>query len=213
MDTVRFLLSACLLSCSGLAHSNLIINGGFEQPGIERGWTFGQDPSGGWDGDNIEVWASGFLGVQSFEGSQHGELNAHGRHSGAWSIHQSFETILGGMYEVSFAYRARRHDNEAFRFELFGEKSGLINEIMDDHIKGEWNFFSDTFRGAGDMTTLKFTAITPSTRTVGNFIDGVSVTQLPTLARLAQIPAPSALLLMGAGLIGFSLTRRSPSKA
>jgi hypothetical protein len=201
MNALKIALGMSLFACSGMAHSNLIVNGGFEKPGISSGWTYGPDAEGGWRGDDIEVWASEFKGVKSFEGEQHGELNAHGRRDGAWSIHQSFDTLVDSRYAVSFAYRARKHDQEAFRFEIYSGVDEIFNFVMDRHDTDQWSIFSDTFAGSGALTTLKFTAITPSTGTVGNFIDAVSVTPLASPLRIAQeVPAPSTLLLLAAGL-------------
>ena len=203
MKTLKVLIVTALLSASGLAHSNLIVNGDFEHWDINKGWKYGADPRGGWQGDNIEVWASGFLGVKSFEGEQHGELNAHysnGESRDGFSIFQSFDTMAGYRYDVKFAYRARHNHNESFRFDIFDDSTSIISAVMDQHIKGEWSHYSGSFWGTGEKTTLSFTALTPERGTVGNFLDAVSVT---------AVPAPSVLALMCAGAAGFGLSRRS----
>lgn len=204
MRKLKVLIASTLLSASGLAHSNLIVNGGFEHWDINKGWKYGTDPSdGGWEGDNIEVWATGFLGVDSFEGEQHGELNAHysrREKQDGFSIHQSFETMAGYRYDVKFAYRARRNHNESFLFDIFDDNTSIISEVMDQHITGEWSHYSSSFWGTGEETTLSFTALTPKRGTVGNFLDAVSVTAVPT---------PSVLALMVAGIAGFGLSRRN----
>lgn len=200
MKTFKTLLAVVFCTGSAFAHSNLITNGGFEEPAINSGWTFGHDPSGGWLGDHIEVWASGFLGVDSYEGEGHAELNAHPYHSDEWRIYQTFDTVLGNLYEVSFAYRARQSHSESFLFEIFDDESSqTIVETMDSHVRGTWNYYSDTFRGTGEKTTIQFTSITPEQGTLGNFLDAVSVT---------QVPVPGVPALLCAGLIGLQLSRR-----
>ncbi len=55
------LVAAAALSVSSIANASLISNGGFEDSTITNGWTYYSDAA--WQGDNIEVWASGFNGV------------------------------------------------------------------------------------------------------------------------------------------------------
>ena len=185
-------------SC-GIANAGLIINGGFEEPDINKRWTYGEDPTGGWKGDNIEVWESGFLGVTSFEGGQHGELNAHPYDKTDWSIYQSFDTVLDDLYSVSFAYRARKNNDEAFLFTLSDGNNSIFDEVIDDHVTNHWSVFSDTFFGTGNELTIRFTSLVPEKGTVGNFIDAVEV---------VKVPEPGMLSLMGVGLLGLVGLRR-----
>jgi hypothetical protein len=192
-----------LLTISGTAHSNLIANGGFESPNINSGWTYADDTSDGWQGDNIEVWASGFNGVTSYEGNQHGELNAHPYDQTSWEIYQSFETILNELYDISFAYSARSNDSEAFKFSLVDGTDNVLAETIDDHVTGKWNYFSDSFYGTGNEMKLTFTSVTPETGTVGNFLDAIEV---------VSVPEPGMISLFGAGLVGFGFVRRRARK-
>ncbi|MEW8324536.1 MAG: PEP-CTERM sorting domain-containing protein [Candidatus Thiodiazotropha taylori] len=204
MNRFQSLAAVCLLTVSGFAHSNLIVNGGFESPGITSGWTYGADPSGGWQGDNIEVWASGFLGVDSYQGSQHGELNAHSYDGTAWSIYQSFDSVLSEVYDISFAYRARRNSSEAFRVTLQDDTGTILDQLVDDHVTGQWNYFADSFLGTGNEITLTFTSVTPTAGTVGNFLDAIEVT---------NVPEPSTLALFGVGLAGLGYRSRRRKQA
>ena len=203
MTRYQLLPAICLLTASGIAHGNLIVNGGFESPSIDSGWTFGPDPLAGWKGDNIEVWASGFNDVVSYEGNQHGELNAHPYDKTEWSIYQSFDTTLNELYDISFAYSARRNDEEAFRFSLADDTSSIFDKIIDDHEPGEWEYFSDSFFGNGKEMTLTFTSITPRKGTVGNFLDAIKV---------VSVPEPGMISLLGAGLLGLGFARRRAKK-
>ena len=205
MTKYRLLSITLLLLSSSIAQANLISNGGFESPNISRGWTYGPD-LGGWEGDNIEVWASGFLGVNSYEGRQHGELNAHPHDGTSWSIYQSFQTTLNELYDISFAYSARRNDRESFLFSLTDNTSTstIFNQTIDDHNTGQWEFFSDSFLGTGNMMTLRFTSITPNSGTVGNFLDAVEVVSAPH----GNVPEPGILALLGVGFLALGLSRR-----
>lgn len=160
--------------------ANLIVNGGFEQTHVkENRWRwFTSDKVTGWSGSNIEIWDR-FQGFNAFEGQQHAELNAHAKNDQAFSIFQSFDTQMGQVYSVSFAYAARRNNKEAFSFDLFGNKlQSIFKAVIDDHQVRQWKVFKSNFVAISNVTTLRFTTITPYAGTVGNFIDDVQVHSL-----------------------------------
>ena len=151
----------------------------------------------GWNGSNLEIWRD-FGNIGPYEGEQHAELNAHPSNGGVFSIYQTFATTQGQGYELFFASGARRNNNESFLVALDGANS-LLNRLMDDHTVNNWSTFSTRFIADSDFTTLRFTSEPHATRTVGNFLDGVSVT---------AVPAPGSLALFGAALLGLGLRGR-----
>ncbi|WP_101759862.1 PEP-CTERM sorting domain-containing protein [Oceanicoccus sp. KOV_DT_Chl] len=193
------------LAFSSLSNANLITNGGFESPDINSGWTYQLDDlPGGWEGDNIEVWKTGFNGVNSFAGDQHGELNAHPNDGTNFSIFQTFNTVDQADYDFSFAYRARNNNSESFLLEIFTDTSDLFSMIFDDHTTSAWSTFSDVFLGTGELTTFRFTSINPNSGTVGNFLDAVTVE-----GEVASVPEPGSLALLAIGLIGLGISRKN----
>lgn len=203
--TLKTLVAAPLLSIllAFSANASLLTNGDFESPGIASGWTFATPGADGWQGDNIEVWASGFNGVTSYEGTQHGELNAHPYDGTVFSIYQTFATTLNFWYDYSLAYRARSSSNESFRLEIFTgdliNRDSIVNMIFDDHVTTEWSTFAGGFTGSGEKTYIMLTSVNPDTGTVGNFIDAVVVN---------EVSEPTALMLLGLGLAGLAFVRR-----
>ncbi len=178
-------ISALFLALAGTsAQASVITNGNFEDNVIgNNSWRwFGADQVNGWDGSNLEIWR-GYAGVQAYSGQQFIELNAHGNNSGNWSIFQTFNTVSGARYQLSFAYRARANSNESFSVSVAD-----LNQIMTDHVTGEWRLFTGYFT-AGNTTS-------GTAGTVGNFIDDVQITELPPQINTNPVPTgPTGALL------------------
>ncbi len=189
------LFAGVLLAAS--AQANLIVNGGFEDNSVAPGsWAYFSSANvNGWNGSNIEIWDS-MNGVVAPEGTQHAELNAHPYTGGIFSIYQSFATVVGQTYDVSFFYSARESANEAFSFSV-----GTLAALLNDHTVGVWNQFTGSFVANSAFTTITFSTLDNST--VGNFLDGVVVT-----AR-ASVDEASSLVLLVMGLMSLVLVRRS----
>ena len=138
------------LTLATSANANLIINGGFEKEAVSDGsWRyFLSSAVDGWEGDNIEIWDD-LNHVSAYEGEQHAELNAHPSDGTTFSIFQDFQTVANQAYSVSFAYRARRSNDEAFQFDLTSGSSSLLSELITDHTTSEWSVFNANFIGTG----------------------------------------------------------------
>lgn len=194
------------------AQANLILNGGFEDNSVAHGkWRWFQSSDvNGWGGSNIEIWDN-HRSITAFEGTQHAELNAHAGNGNAFSIYQTFNTDVGSIYDLSFAYGARRNNNEAFRVEVIGS-SELLNELVDDHTVGNWSSYINTFVASSAQTTLRFTSVTPTKATVGNFLDNIYVgaSEAHSVPELSAASAPiSAALLLALLSLGVERRRRS----
>lgn len=197
----RIAAALILVVCSGFANANLIINGGFEDNSVNDNrwkWFISSDVNS-WNGSNIEIWDS-LNGVHAFEGENHAELNAHPHNGSVFTILQTFATNVGSVYELSFAYRARVNNNEAFRVDVVSGLSNVFTNLMDDHVRSSWSVYSNTFTAADTTTTLSFTSVVPATSTVGNFIDAVSVTE-DTSSVQVTTPTSAIMMVLGLGLL------------
>ncbi len=178
------------------AQANLIVNGGFDDNNVAAGnWAYFPSSSvNGWEGDNIEIWDS-FGGVVAPEGTQHAELNAHPFDGTVFSIYQSFATVIGQTYDVSFFYSARSSNSEQFSF-----GAGTLAALLNDHVVGSWKQYTGSFVATGTTSTITFTSYDNST--VGNFLDDVVVT-----AR-ANVVESNPILMLVIGLAGLFYSRR-----
>lgn len=202
-----FLTSAFLAATAGAlsfsATANVLVNGGFENPNVNSGsWQyFSASDVDGWNGSNIEIW-NNLNNVSAFEGNQFAELNSHPGTGQAFTIFQDFSTVQGQTYNVSFAYRARSNNNEAFQADIRG-LTNLESWLIDDHTTSQWSTFSSSFVADSTLSSIAFTTIVPSTGTVGNFIDDVKV---------SAVAEPATLALLGLGIASLGFTRRRLNK-
>lgn len=191
------LLFTLVMTFSWSAKAGLILNGSFEGNDVAEGkWKwYTADKVQGWQGSNIEIWDNLFQ-FDSFDGSQHIELNSHGSNSAdPFSIYQTFETVVGQTYELSFAYSARKSNDEAFSVALVDSfAQSLLFDLIDDHTRKQWSVYEQTFTATSNYTTLRFTSVTPTTRTVGNLIDAVDVTEVSEPKSIALLTLVMAAL-------------------
>lgn len=197
----RFLGALVGLLFAVSANANLIVNGGFEDNNVAAGnWAYFSSASvNGWDGDNIEIWDN-YGGVIAAEGSQYAELNAHPFDGSVFSIYQSFATVVGQTYDVSFLYRARVNSNEQFSF-----SAGSLAAILNDHVTTGWTQYTGSFVASNALSTITFT--TYDTGTLGNFLDNVVVTAK------AHVVESSPLVMLLIGLTGLVLIRKRNSRS
>jgi hypothetical protein len=214
IKVLRNVVLASIVSvfCAATANANLIVNGSFEEFDIDsalggkNSWKFYDSADvNGWDGSNIELW--GTLGIDSYEGDYHAELNAAGRNSGAWSISQTFATEVGQTYELFFAYSARLGSDTA-SIESFSVSVDNLTSVLDDHIVGEWSIFTNSFVADDEFATLTFTSISQQRNTYGNFLDDISVVAVSNGPAAFAVPEPGSLALFGLSVFGLVAVRR-----
>ncbi|MFC3120408.1 response regulator receiver protein [Agaribacter flavus] len=208
--TLWLLATSALFGLGTNANANLIVNGDFESSDVSPNtWQwFTSNEVDGWQGSNLEIWNT-FRGINAYSGSQFAELNAHGQRGQSFTIFQSVQTQIDSLYQISFSYRARRNENEAFEFSLNNGNSSFYSALIDDHTPQDWQSFQYSFVATSSITEVAFSSVFPKRGTRGNFLDDVVLLQLAQ-AQSTQVsgPASTGLILLGFSLIALFSYRR-----
>jgi hypothetical protein len=208
---MKVLLAASVVACAATSNANLIVNGSFEDSdvGTNQWKWFTSANVNGWDGSTIEIWDS-LQNFDSYEGDQHAELNAHSNGGNVFSIFQTFATTAGETYDVSFAYAARTNNGEQFSYAIDDGSSLIDSQLFNNNLVKQWTLFNTSFVATGALSKIVFTSVTPSTGTLGNFLDNVVVTPGDELST-SNVSAPASVALMLVGVFGLMLSRRKAS--
>ncbi|MDP3370869.1 MAG: PEPxxWA-CTERM sorting domain-containing protein [Brevundimonas sp.] len=195
------------------AATELLVNGGFEDIGsaIQQGWggyTYGASyslPLPGWtvDSGSVDIVTNDTAWSPAYEGTKALDINGFG----PGSISQTFATVIGQLYRVSYAYSRNASgalDPATATISAPGGASvgiSAANGAFGSPSNITWQTGSFTF--LGDATTGTLQLSTDNAGAGGVFFDAVSVT--------AIIPEPTtwALMIGGFGMVGAVLRRRS----
>jgi len=186
-----------------------IINGGFEMPVVNSTCcnTVPPDSLLGWTATpNVNVVVGTYAstnGNLAAEGNQYLDLVGQG---GTGSISQTFATLAGTVYNLSFVYSHNLFNpnvtSASAAFSVDG-LSGGISHSTGTNADLDWQSYFGSFTATGPTATLNFTNLTGGVNE-GILLDAVSVQPVPE-------PATWAMMLLGFGAVGFQMRRRRPA--
>ena len=196
--TVTGILLLSLLMVAPSAHAGPIINGGFETGGFD-----------GWSTDLASAGSLLFVGGHSHSGADAAWFGALG--NGDDSLSQTFGTLAGGSYTVSF-WLSHGATNTANDFSVWWDATPLLR--LNKAAKFRHRQYTFTVTADDDLTTLRFYG---RERVDYYYLDDVSVTYL-TAALGAPIPTPTpepaTITLLLGGLVALAgrsrVSRKKP---
>ena len=216
----KIIYSFMLLVSSSNLYAGLI-NGGFEDPNLTPGTASFHflNSLTAWEttDSKFEIWSDGFLGVNSYEGTQHAELNAH--------IDGTLSQIATGVTAdaqvgFQFAHRGRR-GNDTMNLTITDLGIDNILGGSNDTVlfsknyttgKTDWSFYTDIDQAPiytlGNDIQFAYSAINSvGGISLGNFIDAVNF-GVGVGSTAKTVPEPTLLALLGLGLVGFFSRKR-----
>lgn len=199
---MKKLLSAVLLLAAGAANAGtieLVKNGSFEKNGVAANtWNIQS---------TLDSWTVGAKGAEvrnnvagaAQNGSNYLELDTDGN---SW-ISQAFDTVNGAEYKLSFYYAPRENTYASSNgIDVFWN-GVLVKQLAQNNLTSatNWAKFDLSLFAVGNLSTLQFKAAGTSDG-YGGSLDNVSLT--------TQVPEPGTLasILLGLGMLGFTLRRR-----
>jgi choice-of-anchor C domain-containing protein len=196
---------AAALALPTTAHAAAFVNGSFEDANVAVGGftTFGAGSTA------IEGWTVGsgsidYVGTywQAGEGSRSLDLSG----GAAGSIWQTFDTVAGQLYSVTFMLSGNPEGPpplKTIRVEASGATSSDYSYLIGNNSRAAmgWETHSYIFTANSTSTTLSFTNVS-SNSAFGPALDNVTLTAVPE-------PASWALMIGGFALAGGAMRRRT----
>lgn len=203
--------AAALIAAPTTAHSNLIVNGSFEQQSIPDGGLQALTPTA-WTGGAVLMnpnAAGGLAGnpftwPQPADGQQYEDIGNESR----FALTQSFSIGTAGSYLLTWLDNTALNIVPGFQtapysVSILDAVSNVVFSVLLDsyHANGAWTSRNAVNSLDAGQYTIAFTSLNQFNRT-DTLIDAVSLVVAP-----AVVPEPSTLLLLFAGLFIPAVTR------
>ncbi|MBI4910252.1 MAG: DUF642 domain-containing protein [Acidobacteria bacterium] len=178
--------------------ANPFTNGSFEDPIIQGGPDFATVPTG-WvkfdpSGIGLFMQLDSSFGIPFVPANGHQSFGFGANGTTTGSLSQTFDTIAGERYLVTFQYLIQQGpEREALRLQFFNGPTSLGSLAISGFTNNTWSTASHSFTAQSATTTLTFSDQTgnllpPVGGNTNWALDAVTVT---------QIPEPSNAVLLG----------------
>jgi hypothetical protein len=185
-----------LSMASGAQSAELIVNGGFEAGASP--WVF----SGG--GVVTEADYNVCCGFTTTHPTNHIAALGGGNQSGTFTVSQSFATVVGSLYSVSYRIGAVGSQGQAVTVN-FGSQFILLTLLGTTNFGASFQTLTGSFVGSGfDTFRVSVTTFPDNTDTV---VDDVSITGAAVPAGVPE-PATWAMMILGFFGAGAMVRRR-----
>jgi choice-of-anchor C domain-containing protein len=206
------LVLAAGLSIVGPAHGAAFQNGSFELASVDPGASFttlgaGSTAITGWTvgGDGID-YIGGYW--DAADGSRSLDMSS----TGAGSIFQDFDTVVGAFYDVQFALAGNPDGGPIEKFLSLDVLDSAANYVFQSSItfdtsgqtKTDMGWINPSFSFQATTATTRILFTSENDTAYGPALDNVRITQRTD----GQIPLPTPLALIGLGLAAIGVTRR-----
>ena len=211
---IRIVIITLMVAMAGIgvanASSNLVTNGGFEEPVVSGDWAlFASIP--GWtemSASQLELQRSVSTWLP-YEGNQYMEMDA----MGSTTIYQDIATVPGMTYKLSFAFSPRPGvDDNVLQISWNGIVKDTLSESSSDSANTAWTVHMYDLTATQTPTRLEFKNLDASDR-LGTFLDAVILTKTDTTngatndTNIPEFPTVALPILAVIGLM-FMFQRR-----
>lgn len=189
------LVAALLAGAAHAAPVNLVTNGNFEA-GAATGWALSGNVNVAGAHNGYDYFGAGPLNGSGRLGYFAMAFNAGNLQPNA-VISQSFGTVAGRLYELSFDFGVTGGGDQSLAVNVAG-----LNQVAHS-TNTAFDHFSYSFLAISDLTTLTFSDVRSNNSfNQDGLLDNVSVTAA------AQLPEPASLALVALALAGAVGARR-----
>lgn len=195
-------LSAAALTTQA-APISVLKNGSFESELQANGTWSNRASLTGWTAGGLGIELRDNIAGAAFDGLNFVELDTTGN---SW-ISQTFSTVVGNTYHLSFAW-ANRPDHRGAASNGINWSVDTLSGLVGQNAVTAWTTFEQDFVATSTSATLRFSGA-GTADSMGTSLDAVSVTLAKEAAKAVPEPGSLALLIGAVGALALARRRKA----